>query len=59
MKTYKFFYEYRSVAGRIEHSDSWLYAENVTEAKAKAIHRIEELEFMDPKHRKLLWVELD
>lgn len=59
MKTYKYFYEYRSVDGMRLRSCSWLCAENVTEAKAEAIHRIGELEFTDPRHRKLLWVELD
>lgn len=59
MKTYKYFYEYRSVDSRLEHSCSWLYAENVTEAKAEAIRRLGESEFMNPKCRKLIWVELD
>lgn len=59
MKTYKYFYEYRSVDGMRLRSYSRLYAENVTEAKAEAIHRLEELKFMDSRHRKLIWVELD
>ena len=59
MKTYKYFYEHRSVDGRLVQTYEWVYAQNVTEAKAEAIHRLEELEFMEPKHRKLLWVELD
>ena len=59
MKTYKYFYEYRSVDGRLVQTCNWLYAENVTEAKAEAIRSLGESEFMDPKCRKLLWVELD
>lgn len=59
MKTYKYFYEHRSVDGRLVQTYDWLLAQNVTEAKAEAIHRIGELEFTDPRHRKLIWVELD
>lgn len=59
MKTYKYFYEHRSVDGRLVQTYDWLWAENVTEAKAEAIHKIGELEFTDPRHRKLIWVELD
>lgn len=59
MKTYKYFYEYRSVEGSLVQTYDWLYAENVTEAKAEAIRRLGESEFMDPRHRKLIWVELN
>ena len=59
VKTYKYFYEHRSVDGRLVQTYEWLYAQNVTEAKAEAIRRLGEWEVMDPRHRKLIWVDLD